>query len=72
MAILGDLLGGFGVSRRRSHGLWNRGHGRGRTYFGRGYGRSPGFWSGSMGRLAMGGLAAWLARSYFTRRSMHH
>jgi hypothetical protein len=72
MAILGDLLG-FGGSRRRNHGMWNRGHGRSRSSWGRGYGRAthPGFWGGSLGRMTMGGLAFWLARNYMNRRSMH-
>jgi hypothetical protein len=73
MAILGDLLG-FGVSRRRHYGMRNRGYGRGRSSWGRGYGRAqhPGFLGGSLGRMTMGGLAFWLARNYMNRRSMHH
>jgi len=71
MAILGDL---FGLSRRRSYSMWNRGHGRGRSSWGRGYGRAqaPGFFGSSMGRMAMGGLAVWLARGFMNRRSLHH
>ena len=72
MAILGNLLG-FGMSRRRNYGMWNRGHGRGRSTWGRGYGhaRNVGFMGSSLGRMTMGGLAFWLARNYMNRRSMH-
>jgi hypothetical protein len=73
MAILGDLLGGgLGLSRRRSFGggMWNRGHGRSRGFSSRGYGRAqaPGYFGGSLGRMAMGGVAAYLTRSLLSRR----
>jgi hypothetical protein len=73
MAILGNLLG-FGMSRRRKYGMWNRGYGRGRSSWGRGYGhaRNAGFLGSSLGRMTMGGLAFWLARHYMNRRAIPH
>jgi hypothetical protein len=72
MGILGNLLGGFVQTRRQSRGMWGSGYGRGRSTWGGSYGRArqPGFFGSSMGRMAMGGMAAWLARSYMNRRSM--
>jgi hypothetical protein len=72
MAILGNLFG-LGLSRSRSYGstgLWNRGYGRQRGYFSSGMGRprSTGFFGGSLGRMAMGGMAAWATRSLLNRR----
>jgi hypothetical protein len=74
MGILGNLLGGFGYSRRQSRGMWNRGYGRRHSTWGRSHGRArqPGFFGSSMGRMAMGGMAAWLARGFMNRRSMQH
>lgn len=73
MAILGTLLGGLGLSQRRSYGssgMWNRGYGRQRAYSGRGMGRaqSPGLFGGSLGRMAMGGMAAYLTRGLLNKR----
>jgi hypothetical protein len=71
MSILGNLLGGLGLGHR-SHGggMWNRGHGRSRGFNRRGYGRAraPGYFGGSLGRMAMGGLGAYLARGFINRR----
>lgn len=71
MSILGNLLG---MSRRRSYGgnMWSRsGYGRGRgSFYGGGYSRSraPSIFGGSLGRMAMGGVAAMLTRSFLSRR----
>jgi hypothetical protein len=67
MAILGNLLSALGVASRGSYG-----HGRrpsiGGSY-GRGYRRSsPGIFGGSLGRMAVGGAAAYLTRSLMNRR----
>jgi hypothetical protein len=70
MAILGNLLGGLGLGRRQLHGgMWSRG-GRGRALSGRGYGRTriPHYFGGSLGRMTLGGLAAWMAHGFIGRR----
>ncbi len=73
MASLGSLLGGLIQPRRRNYGMWNRGYGRSRSHWGRGYGRaqSSGVFGSPIGRMAMGGLAVWLARGFMNRRAIH-
>jgi hypothetical protein len=73
MALLGNLLGGFGLSQRRGYssgGLWGRGLSRSRGYSSDGRARAPagGFFGGSLGRMAMGAGAAMLTRSLVNRR----
>jgi hypothetical protein len=71
MSLLGTILGGMAMSRGSSFG--SGGFNRGRTSYGRrpmgyGYGRSRtssgGLLGGSLGRMAMGGLAAYGMRRF--------
>jgi hypothetical protein len=62
MNFFSRLLGGYS----RGHG---RSHGRTRRSYGRGRGRSRGGFFGSpVGRMAMGGLATYVARRFFNSR----
>jgi hypothetical protein len=68
--LLSRLFGGV------SQGYGHRGYGRTRRSYGHGtsYGRSRatgGFLGSPMGRMAMGGLATYVMRSFFNRRRMH-
>lgn len=73
MSLLGSILGGLaGGSRGYSAGGWNRGSSYARRPRGFGYGRSRassgGFLSGSLGRMAIGGLTAYGMRRFFGGR----
>ncbi len=74
MSLLGSILGGLsGGSRSYGYGGWNRGRtSYGRRPLGYGYGRSRsasgGFLGSTVGRMAMGGLAAYGMRRLFGGR----
>ncbi|MFP2929882.1 hypothetical protein ACLESO_32750 [Pyxidicoccus sp. 3LG] len=74
MSLLGSILGGYSGGRRSyGFGSWNRGRtSYGRRPLGFGYGRSRapsgGFFGSSLGRMAMGGLAAYGLRRFLGGR----
>lgn len=74
MSLLGSILGGLaGGGRSFGSGGWNRGrssYGRRPMGFGRGRSRSSsgGFLSGSLGRMALGGLTAYGMRRFMGNR----
>lgn len=66
MNFFSRLLGGYSRGYGRSHG-------RARRSYGRGHGRSRqayrgGFFGSPVGRMAMGGLATYVARRFFNSR----
>ncbi|MDC0712942.1 hypothetical protein POL68_31055 [Stigmatella sp. ncwal1] len=68
MAILGNLLSALGISSRRHYS-----RGSSLNPYGRGYRRAhtPGFFGGSLGRMTLGGIAAYLTRGYMNRRRVY-
>jgi hypothetical protein len=72
MALLGNLLSVLGLASRRSYG-YGRGSSSSWSSYGRGYRRAPSssFFGGSLGRMAMGGAAAYLTRSLMSRRRVY-
>ncbi|MFP2908747.1 hypothetical protein ACLESD_27600 [Pyxidicoccus sp. 3LFB2] len=77
MSLLGSILGSLaGGGRSYGSGGWNRGrtsYGRRPIGYGGGYGRSRsmaggGILGGSLGRMAMGGLAAYGMRRFLGNR----
>ena len=73
MAILGNLLSAFGLASRRNYGYGRGSSSSWSSSSGRGYRRAPssGFFGGSLGRMAMGGAAAYLTRSLMSRRRVY-
>ena len=72
MALLGNLLAGLsGGGRAYGSGSWNRGRtAYGRRPIGYGRGRQPtGMFGGSLGRMALGGLAAFGMRRFLGGRA---
>ncbi|ADO68939.1 hypothetical protein [Stigmatella aurantiaca] len=65
MAVLGNLLNALGISSRRSYG---RGGGRRPYGWSQRRAHPSGFFGGSLGRMTLGGLAAYLTRGFLNRR----
>ncbi|MCP3139662.1 hypothetical protein [Pyxidicoccus xibeiensis] len=75
MSLLGSILGSYASGRRGyGSGGWNRGRtSYGRSPLGFGYGgrsraASGGFFGSNLGRMAMGGLAAYGLRRFLGSR----